>query len=69
MPGFTPLRDGGGTMLVGYARTSTAEQEAGLEAKARNLHAGRVERRGGTAYLYDERGRPTGRTELPSRRR
>ncbi len=56
-------------MLVGYARTSTAEQEAGLEAKARNLHAGRVERRGGTAYLYDERGRPTGRTELPSRRR
>lgn len=26
-------------MLVGYARASTAEQEAGLEAQRRDLHA------------------------------
>ena len=31
-------------MLVGYARTSTAEQEAGLEAQIRDLKAAGCER-------------------------
>ncbi len=33
-----------GTMLVGYARTSTLEQEAGLEAQQRDLRAAGVEK-------------------------
>jgi DNA invertase Pin-like site-specific DNA recombinase len=31
-------------MLVGYARTSTVEQEAGLEAQERDLRAAGVEK-------------------------
>ncbi len=33
-----------GTMLVGYARTSTVEQEAGLEAQERDLRAAGCEK-------------------------
>ena len=37
-------QDGRGTVLVGYARTSTLEQEAGLEAQRRDLEAAGVDK-------------------------
>src|SRR5689334_15803978 len=41
-------------MMVGYARTSTAEQDAGLEAQRRDLAAAGIEK------LFDEQTSATG---------